>query len=278
MIAREGQLISNLRYSDIEGDAGLCDVRLPAGKIPPDGFPTVVVVHGGAWMSGNKWTIQSYSKALTESGFATVTINYRLAPVHPFPTQVDDVRKAMIWTSDNAVKYSFNMKKVGLFGYSAGGHLAILVATLANEPIETQVKASLWEKEDPRWQRLPSIHCVCAGGPPCDFRNLPLDNTSLAYFFGGSRRQRASTYAIASPVVHLSQGDPPLKIIHGEVDALVPIIGSERFLKAAKESGVRSDLTRISGQGHLATFLNPQSRDAAQKFFAESFAESFIDE
>ena len=75
------------RFSEQAGRAGLCDVYLPAADPPVNGFPVVVVIHGGGWASGDKWTIASYSRLLAKEGIVAVTINYRLAPAHKFPAQ-----------------------------------------------------------------------------------------------------------------------------------------------------------------------------------------------
>ena len=67
-----------------------------------------------------------------------VAINYRLAPNHKFPAQVDDVREALLWTKANANRFSIDLNRLGLFGYSAGGHLSALVASLAETTMTRQ--------------------------------------------------------------------------------------------------------------------------------------------
>ncbi|TWT80876.1 Acetyl esterase [Planctomycetes bacterium CA13] len=258
----------NQRYNDVEGKAGLCDVLLPTVDPSPSGYPTVLVIHGGAWMSGSKWTIERYSRYLAREGYATVTINYRLAPSHTFPKQVDDVRQSLVWISEHADKFHFDLERIGLFGYSAGGHLSLLVSALQDEPIETQRTASQWHSDDARWSKLPKIRATCAGGPPCNFQTLPLDNTSLAFFLGSSRRKKPATYQAASPIAHVSAGDPPVQIIHGESDALVPIKTSVAFLEAMQSTGATCELAKLPGQGHMLTFLHPKTSELMREFFA----------
>jgi hypothetical protein len=135
-----------------------------------------------------------------------------------------------------------DLDRLGMFGYSAGGHLSALVAALADEPIAIRAAASDWSETDARWKQLPTIHAVCAGGPPCDFRSLPIDNTSLAYFLGGSRREKSAAYIAASPAAHISSSDPVTQIIHGDSDLLVPIAGSRQFHQAQLAAGVDSRL------------------------------------
>ena len=71
----------------------------------------------------DKWTVATYSR-LPREGIVTVTINYRLAPVHKFPSQVDDLRSAAVWVTRNAERFKLNQDRVGLFGYSAASFAA----------------------------------------------------------------------------------------------------------------------------------------------------------
>lgn len=263
------ETMTDQRYSDSDGRAGLCDVHRPAGDPPESGFPAVVVVHGGGWMSGDKWSLDGYSRLLAENGFVVVNINYRLAPAYQFPSQVDDVREALLWTQSQADRYSIDLNRLGIFGYSAGGHLSALVAALADETIDDQAMASTWPVDDPRWQRLPKVHAVCAGGPPCDFRTLPIDNTAMSYFLGGSRRQKPDLYKAASPTAHASASDPVTQIIHGDSDLIVPIKTSQLFHDALVAAGVDSRMVVMAGQGHMITFLNPKTSRLVVDFFRD---------
>ncbi len=229
--------------------------------------PAVVVVHGGGWLAGNKWTISGYAQQLAELGICVLNINYRLAPDARFPAQVDDVREALLYLSDHAQDLSIDPARIGLFGYSAGGHLSALVGVLADETREVQARASNWRVSDSRWPRLPHIAAVCAGGPPCDFQVLPLDNEALSYFLKGSRRQFPALYTAASPIAHVSAGDPPIQLIHGETDMLVPVANSRHFAEALQEAGVSVALTVIEKQGHIVTLMHPQTQAQVSKFF-----------
>ncbi len=259
------------RFSEQAGRAGLCDVYLPAADPPANGYPVVVVIHGGGWASGDKWTIASYSRLLAKEGIVAVTINYRLAPAHKFPAQVDDVRSALVWVRQHAKRLDLNTKQIGLFGYSAGGHLSVLLGSLADEAAVVQASASNWPITDPRWKQLPKINAVCAGGPPCDFRSLPIDNSAMTYFLGGSRRDRPEAYKAASPATHVSENDPVTQLFHGEGDALVPLAGTRQFHQSQVEAGIDSRLEVIPKQGHMLTFISPKTYQTVVGFFREVF-------
>ncbi len=278
--------IADLTYCDVQGidqpAAGLCDVYLPkvsqpgenagdqqdsAGANASPRWPVVLAIHGGGWATGHKWTMDRHARQLAEQGFAVVSINYRLAPAAKFPDQVDDVRAALAWVGQQADRFHFDLDRVGLYGYSAGGHLALMVATVADEPWRRVEPTSRWAKDDPRWKRLPKIAAVCIGGPPTDFRDLPPDNTALAYFLGGSRRECPEVYEAASPICFASHGDPPIQIIHGEADGIVPAKNSQRYHQALLRSGVDASLQTLPGKGHLFAFLSPQLTEWMVGFF-----------
>ena len=272
----------NLQYreptEEERGVAATCDVYLPQPKSGKEAagdrsWPVIVVVHGGGWVTGNKWTMDRHARQLAAKGFAAVSINYRLAPSAKFPEQVDDVRSALVWVSENAKTYSFDPQRVGLYGYSAGGHLVSLVATTVDEPWQRVRRTTSWKQDDERWSKIPRIQAVCIGGPPTDFRYLPPDNTALSFFLGGTRRELPDVYAAASPICFTSAKDPPFQIIHGEADGIVPVKNAKDFHKALVDANVDASLETLPGKGHLLSFISPKLTHWMLAFFEEQLAE-----
>lgn len=233
--------------------------------------PAILVVHGGGWITGDKWTLGGLCNEFAASGFVVLNINYRLAPQHKFPAQVDDVREGLIYLVKHADRLKIDVDRIGTYGYSAGGHLTSLVGVLGNEPLPEQAIASEWDPGDLRWNQIPPVLGICAGGPPCDFRSLPLKNESFTYFLGGTREALPELYNAASPLAYVSAGDPPIQIIHGEKDLLVPLKGSLQFAAAFEIAGVPADLKVIENHGHILTMMHPQTRATAMAFFQRMF-------
>ena len=96
------------------------------------------------------------------------------------------------------------------------------------------------------------------------------DNRSLAYFLGGSRREKPDVYIAASPTAHVSPGDPVTQLIHGEGDLVVSIEGSRQLHQVQKSAGVDSRLKVMPKQGHALTFLNPETANTMVAFFEET--------
>ena len=89
----------------------------------------VIMIHGGAWASGSKFTMAEHAMKLAKRGYLVMSINYRLAPKHKFPAQLDDCRQAVFWLRSNAKRYGIAPNCIAAYGYSAGAQLASLLGT-----------------------------------------------------------------------------------------------------------------------------------------------------
>ncbi|MFP6901502.1 MAG: alpha/beta hydrolase, partial [Opitutales bacterium] len=145
------------------------DAYLATGKGP---HPSVLVIHGGGWISGSKWQLGRYAAALAKRGINAFAINYRLAPKYKHPAQVEDCRDAVRWLRKNSKKYGGDPKRIGALGYSAGAHLSAMLAV-------TGMNA----EKDPKGIGTEVLVAV-GGGTPCEFLSLPPDNKALAYWLG----------------------------------------------------------------------------------------------
>lgn len=255
----------DVTYAQTDGVTLRCDIYQPAAD-GRERVPVVLVIHGGAWRSGDKWMSVGYAEELTRQGIAAVAINYRLAPEYPFPAQVDDVRDALVWTAAHAEQYGWDPQRIGVFGYSAGAHLACMIGTLADESAATKGSVSDWTATDPRWQQMPDVKAIAAGGTPCEFRTLPKNNSALAYFLGGTRAEHPAVYHAASPTAHGSAGDVPTLFVHGSGDLVVPLASARSLFEKQRSAGVCSEFLTIDGQGHVMTFIHDRSRRAVVGF------------
>lgn len=259
---------SSVVYATVEGVDLLCDVYSPID--PTDTVkprPVVMLIHGGAWSSGSRLTMGGHAMRLAKAGFVAISIDYRLAPAWKFPAQLDDVRRAIGWVCTNGDQFGADTRRMGLFGYSAGGHLACLIGTLSDEAPATIATTTSFPTDDPLVAGLIRPLAICAGGPPCDLTAIPANHGGLSYFLGGTPAEVPQAYWAASPLTHASAGDVPTLFIHGERDAIVPLSNSEALYAAQQESGVASEFLTIEKQGHMLTFINPKAGDAMVDFF-----------
>jgi acetyl esterase/lipase len=111
----------NLSYGEY-GTENLLDIYLPRQGHKP--YPTVIDIHGGGFVYGDKELYQHYCLWWARQGFAVVNFNYRLAPKTVFPGALQDVSLAVKWVADHAAEYDIDTQNVFITGDSAGGNLA----------------------------------------------------------------------------------------------------------------------------------------------------------
>ncbi|MEM7475530.1 MAG: alpha/beta hydrolase [Planctomycetota bacterium] len=212
--------------------------------------PAILVVHGGAWRYGNRKQLASYATALSERGYVCFAINYRLAPKHKFPAQIEDCRDAVKFIREQASKYTVDAKRIGAVGYSAGGHLVSLLATTgeATEEGNTRVQA------------------VVAGGAPTEFRFMPDGGKGLAYWLGESGKDN-DNYKLASATAFISKDDCPVFFFNGDSDKVVPLMWTQPLLDGLKKAGVTAEMYKIEGAGHLQAAGDGKALQAAWDFF-----------
>lgn len=100
----------------------LLDVYYPVGTV--EQLPTIVSIHGGGYVYGNKEIYRRYCMDLAKRGFAVVNFNYRLAPKGKFPAPLEDTNRVMAWICENAAEYHMDPMKIFVVGDSAGAQLA----------------------------------------------------------------------------------------------------------------------------------------------------------
>lgn len=205
------------------------------------------MIHGGAWRSGSKSHMVWHAQAAAKEGFVVIAINYRHAPKHKWPAQIVDCRNAMQWLVKHSRKYKIDRTRIAVWGYSAGGQLATLLAT----------------QETPDKKRYP-IRCAIGGGTPVDLTLFPTG--LLVYFMGDSLQKAPEKYKDASPINHLSKNDPPLFFYHGENDFVTPISGVKKMVAKAKNLGIKCELMLVPQKEHFLTFFDQASFEKSLGF------------
>lgn len=249
-------LLKDVAYAERESGPLLADFYIPAGDGP---FPGVLVVHGGAWRSGNKDQLRFVAERLAASGYTVMAINYRLCPAHKHPAQIEDCKSAVRYFRRHAAEYKFDASWLGGWGYSAGAHLvSLLGTTVPSDGLEGPDAGS-----DAPSTRL---QAVVAGGTPCDFRPFPTDNTMLVDWLGATAAEKPEVYAQASPIVYVTKDDAPMFLYHGDADELVPLENAQSMAQALEAAGVEVVMHVILKAKHIGAVLDTATMAAAVKF------------
>lgn len=263
--ARSFTKYANLRYSDTSSRL-LLDLYIPDHDSIK---PLVVYVHGGYWANGSKDECPPAkgdgNDTMMQQGFAVACINYRLSDEAIYPAQIQDVKASIRWLRANAATYGLFAGNIGIWGGSAGGHLAALAGT-TSDVAAYDTGANL--------QYSSKVAAVVDYFGPVDLvglsKNPAIDprSTQNAYkFLGGDGPDFDVRARAASPSTYVSPGDSPFYIVHGDRDRIVPHTESILLDRLLTQSGVSSRLVIIPGAGHGGSvFLTPERLDAAVKF------------
>ena len=240
---------ANIEYAAVNGISLTLDIYLPQQAATP--FPIVVWIHGGGWQNGSKESVNG--TWLLQKGFGIVSINYRLTDKAIHPGQINDCKAAIRWLRANANKYNVDPDRIGVFGSSAGGHLAALVGSSVNVlELEGNVGGNL--------NFSSTVQAVCDWYGPANFMTIcgtvpPTSNHCDAAspegkLIGGDLRTNPEKCKSVSPITYVSKDDPPFLIMHGTADGTVPFTQSVELDSAYKSIG--HDVTFIPqpGAGH----------------------------
>ncbi len=218
------------------------DIHFITGQ--SDAMPAVVYIHGGGWVEGDKSSPEAdiYIKELLKRGYVIFSLNYRLAPAHPFPAQIEDIKLALRYIRAHAASFYIDPDRIGIYGSSAGGHLAALAGVTS--PVDGFDKGEYLEQSS-------RVQAVVDLFGPADLNQLSIPgiDSVIAQTFG-SHPYPSEPYRLASPVAYASPDDPPFLIIHGDIDRVVPLDQSQRMHAALQAAGADSQLVVVKNGGH----------------------------
>lgn len=265
-----------IKYLDVPyatlSSAQKMDIFLPENKKGP--FSTIVFIHGGAWMRGDKrFQLTNPILEALKRGYAAVTINYRLSNEAIFPAAIEDAKASIRFLRGNAKKYNLNSDKIFVFGRSAGANLAALIGTTN--------KTKKFDNPNLGYKDFSSeVSGVIAFYPPCnlltmdkeldelglleekDFHSNP--NSPASKYMGGALIETSEKVAENNPITYISKDIPPFFVAHGTMDRTVPFTQSVLLVNALYKNSKKTTIF-IPGVGFrhgdprffTPQFLNP---------------------
>lgn len=230
----------------------------------------IISLVSGNWKSNYEMLprFEDKDKIYLDNGYTIFNVMTSSQPRYAIPDEVEDVKKAVRFVRYHAKEYEIDPGKIGITGLSSGGHLSLMLAT-ADDKMDSTSKQPI--------DRVSSkVQAIVAFYPPTDFLNYGKEGinatvmqtflvaTGLAAAFDFKRwndttrtyvsiTDLATKLAIAkqnSPIYSVSSDDPPVMIIHGDADRLVPLQQSESIIKKFEEVNVPSKLIIKKGAGH----------------------------
>jgi len=241
-----------LEFAHPAGSAPLLmDLRVPDGSGP---FPVIVFLHSGAWITGDR----SGGPAIREAarGYAVASIDYRLAPKFIWPAQIEDCKAAVRWLRANAARFHLDPNRIGVFGTSAGGHLAAVLGTSADVP-------TLEGLDLGNAQFSSSVRAVVDLYGPVDL--LTMDAQKLPCYPGLSANDSWMPPSLligcpiqscpdktrtSNPIRYVDANDPPVLIMQGQRDCLTPWQQAQELYDALHAAGVPARLVYLPTAAH----------------------------
>jgi acetyl esterase/lipase len=206
----------------------------------------VLFMVSGGWYSN--WSppeqMQGMFKSLTDKGFTVFAVRHGSSPKFSIPEAVSDVRRSVRFIRLNAERFHIDANRLGVFGYSAGGHLSLMLGTTSDEG-DANAK-------DPVEKVSDRVSAVVAFVAPTDLRIMVTDAPERlpAYANFPALELDRQNAELHSPLVHVTSDDPPTLLLAGDKDELVPIDHSRKIQLAFEKAGVKSKLIEVVGAGH----------------------------
>ena len=231
------------RKDVVYGDAGNRPLKLDIYRPAERNGAAVLVLHGGGWSRGSKDMLANCCRLLAGQGFVALASEYRLTGEAPFPANIHDVKRAIRWAKQNAGELGFDAEKLCLEGHSAGAHLVLLAAGTPGD-------ARLDPPEG--MAGVPGeVAAVTAIYPPVLFHlggARPSGALAAKVLPGADASEEAA--ALASPIEHVTAAFPPVMLLHGDADKVVPVSASRRFEERVRAVGGKADLHVYAGLPH----------------------------
>jgi acetyl esterase/lipase len=230
--ARQPSVTTDVVYGHKDGLALTLDVHRSAY---PNGAGVISIVSGG-WQSSVELA-QIFSQAyppFIEKGFTVFAVRHGSWPRYPMSSIVADMRRSVRFIRQHAKEYGVDPNRLGVFGGSAGGQLALLLGTTGDsgDPSAT----------DPVLRESNRVAAVVANFPPTDLARWATQQPVFKF-----TEVEAAQF---SPVRFVSPGSAPSLIVHGDADTAVPIDQGETMHAALTKAGVPASFIRIKGAGH----------------------------
>ncbi len=232
------------------GTALTLDVFQPANT---NGVGIILMVSGG-WFSAHESINPAFFRPLLNRGYTVFAVVHGSQPKFVISEIEQDIHRAVRFIRHHAARYGVDPGKLGIMGGSAGGHLSLMMATKGG-PGKPDAKDAVDRETS-------AVQCVACFFPPTDFLNYsqPGEDAvgvgTLEAFkpaFGpraDSAEERQKLGREISPIYFVHSNMPPVLIVHGDADKLVPIYQARQFVKRCEELGAKAKLVVREGKVH----------------------------
>ncbi len=219
--------------------------------------PVVFNIHGGGWNHGTKESQTGFGSWF-KMGFAVVNVEYRMYPQATAPAAIEDVRASILYTVQHAKELNIDPNKIVVLGGSAGGHLALLAGLLQND-----------NKFDGDYKNVKgyTIAAIVDKYGPADLTAANFSKYRSLVNWLGKDAENTQFREAMSPISYVKKTSPPIFIVHGDADPIVPYQQSVDLKKKLDEIGVKNEFVTEPGGGH-GKFTKEQNSELSKSITA----------
>jgi acetyl esterase/lipase len=244
----------DLIYSTVGQAHLMLDISYPSQSDGP--YPAVILLHGAGPANKGRKGLVPWTTKLAQKDYVGIAVSYRCKPEDAFPAPVRDIQGAVRWLRDHAAQYKIDKDRLGLIGFSCGGCLACIVGMCdkaggQNAPRDQHVQAVVSYSAPTdltRWYE----GCV-RDNKKKDASTKFISSyikVALEKWLGGSPTQVPDLYFKASPIAHVRKQGPPILLIHGTADSIVPVEQSLLLANKLLGEGRRLSLLVLDNAPH----------------------------
>ncbi|MFE0643145.1 alpha/beta fold hydrolase [Streptomyces sp. NPDC058877] len=242
----------------------LLDVQVPAAGGP---VPAVVWVHGGGWLEGDRRyppptvPVGLLHDTVLGAGLALVCIDYRHSLEAPFPAQLHDVKAAIRYVRRYADTFGIDKDRIGVWGESAGGHLAALAGLVRADDHGAELEGEEGVRDEDSgvravvdWYGVSEIGSLLSQPLPPTPPGAGEYPNPFEALLGGTAEEWPARARVASPLTYAEPAGPtppPFLLIHGTEDRLVPYSQSEVMAGALEAADGDVTLRPVEGADHI---------------------------
>jgi excisionase family DNA binding protein len=256
------RVLGGVPYADLPGVRPLeLDLYLPPTADVDTPTPVVVFLHGGGWRLGSRRSLgPSYAgtiphpfEQVAAAGIAVASADYRLSGEQTWPAPLHDAKAAVRWLRSRGLEAGLDPARIGAWGESAGGHLALLLGlTGVGSGVDLDGDVGVVGGSS-------AVRALAAWYAPSDLTALPHDlgadpaagDTREAQLLGAPLSAVPDLVRQASPITYVTADASPILLLHGDSDRLIPGAQSVRLDAALRHVGVVVEFETYPGADHM---------------------------
>lgn len=244
----------NIVYSEIGNRKLGLDIFYPKNSNKKI-FPSVVLIHGGAWRSGDRSLLIPMAQKLASKGFVTAAIEYRLSIEALYPAAIYDIKSSIRWLRANAEKYNIDTNKIAIYGASAGGHIAALIGTTNGD--------KKFEGNEKNLNHSSNVQAIVDIDGVVDFFGKGTEElykksgkpSAAHLWFGASPKENPKVWKEASPINHTDKQTPSILFINSSQARFHA--GRDEMIKILKKYNIYNEVHTLDKTIHTFWLFEP---------------------